>query len=90
MVLCSHGLWCIFEKTDKQPNAPQYTLYRQSKFEGSDRQIRSMILRRLLVSHRIHKDELIASIDREPERVLRILQDLCDENLLYVMSNISA
>ena len=37
---------------------------RQSKFEGSDRQIRSMILRRLLGSRKIHKDELIACIGR--------------------------
>ena len=55
---------------------------RQSKFEGSDRQIRSMILKQLLVARKIHKDVLIASIDREPERVLRILQDLCDEKLI--------
>ena len=55
---------------------------RQSKFEGSNRQIRSMILKLLLSSRKMGKDELIASIDRERERVVRILQDLCDENLI--------
>ena len=57
---------------------------RQSKFEGSDRQIRSMILRRLLAARHIHKDELIASIDREQTRVLRILNDLCNEKLIVL------
>jgi A/G-specific adenine glycosylase len=54
----------------------------QSKFEGSDRQIRSMILKILLVSGPLKQEELVGLIDREQTRVSRIIDDLCKERLI--------
>ena len=62
-----YGVYLKKQTGNPTRRSTHYT--RQSKFEGSDRQIRSMILRRLLASGHMHKDELVASIDREPERI---------------------
>jgi len=78
--LMDYGVFLKRQAGNPTRRSTHYT--RQSKFEGSDRQIRSMILRQLLVARKIHKDELIACIDREPERILRLLNDLCDEKLI--------
>ncbi len=48
----------------------------QSKFEGSDRQIRGMILQVLLDQPGISQEGLLSEISKEPARVMRILHDL--------------
>ena len=80
--LMDYGVFLKRQARNPGRRSAHYT--RQSKFEGSDRQIRSMILKRLLASRRVHKDELVASIDREQTRVLRILNDLCNEKLIVL------
>jgi A/G-specific adenine glycosylase len=54
----------------------------QTKFEGSDRQIRSTIIKILLARGVLKREELIALVDREPSRVLQIIDDLCKEKLI--------
>lgn len=55
---------------------------KQSKFQGSDRQIRGMILQALLDYKNVTRDELLSLIDREPARTEKILNDLVQENLV--------
>ena len=57
-----------------------YTI--QSKFEGSNRQIRSMILKNLLKQGEMTLEQCCALIDREPERIEKIVVQMCDEKLL--------
>lgn len=55
---------------------------KQSKFEGSDRQIRGLILQVLLDQPGIGQEALVAAVCKEPVRVMRILEDLCQENFV--------
>jgi A/G-specific adenine glycosylase len=56
-----------------------YTI--QSKFAGSDRQIRGMILK-LLTTEILSKQQLFDSIDRQPERIEKILNQLINEGFI--------
>ena len=54
----------------------------QSKFEGSERQIRGMILRLLTQEKQVTFQVLCQLIDREPDRIERNLQALCKEGFV--------
>lgn len=54
----------------------------QSKFEGSDRQIRGRILKKLTQVERLDKETLLLSLGGECERYERILADLCAEGMV--------
>jgi len=58
----------------------------QSKFEGSDRQIRGMVLK-LLIQKQVSKKDLFLLIDRTPERIERALNQLLDENMIQQKSD---
>lgn len=58
----------------------------QSKFEGSDRQIRGMILR-LLLKDSMTLQELCAVINREPVRIARIVEQIHTEGLIQKQDN---
>ncbi len=55
---------------------------KQSKFAGSDRQIRGKILDVLLEKKEISSYELIGILDEDAERVMKIIRDLLNENLI--------
>jgi A/G-specific adenine glycosylase len=55
----------------------------QTKFEGSDRQIRGMILKILTVQPWITFEELCNTIDREPHRIQKALFELQKEGFIY-------
>lgn len=64
------------------PNRKSAHYVRQSPLEGSDRQIRGMILK-VLLSHGLAREaDLINDIEKEPDRVRRILKDLENEGFL--------
>lgn len=54
----------------------------QTPFQGSERQIRSMIVKSLLNTEKQTLDQILEVIDREPERVKRIINQLCKEQLI--------
>ena len=56
---------------------------KQSKFQGSDRQIRGMILQILLDHPGIEQTQLIAMLDKNEQRVSKILHDLCVEGFAH-------
>ncbi len=55
---------------------------KQSKFEGSDRQIRGAIIRELTIAPRASVDELLARMQKDEDRVKKIITQLCADGLL--------
>lgn len=56
--------------------------HKQSRFIGSDRQVRGMILQTLLDHHILHEDDLAPLISKEPKRVAKILAELIEEKFI--------
>ncbi len=71
----------MLKKTCKNPSRKSKHHNIQSKFEGSDRQIRGMILRALLREPH-SRVQLHVAIDREDKRIDAMLTDLCSEGLI--------
>lgn len=78
--LMDYGVY--IKKQAQNPTRRSKHYARQSKFEGSDRQLRSMILRTLLASKTVNINDLITSFDRKSDHILRIIEQLCDEKLI--------
>lgn len=77
----------VLKKTVTNPSRKSKHHVTQSKFEGSDRQIRGMILR-LLLEKGMSMQQLCSIIDRDSERVMRIVEQLCNERLIQPQSDI--
>jgi A/G-specific adenine glycosylase len=60
---------------------------KQSRFEGSDRQIRGMIIRLLTDHGSLTKKKLLSSIDRDAQRVEKIALQLVVEGLISTSGN---
>ncbi len=74
----------MLKKNVSNPNRRSAHYTRQASFEGSNRQIRGMIIRHLLTRHNIHEQELIDLLDRDPERTRKILLRLEGEGFLVI------
>lgn len=70
------------KKAFKNPSRKSKHHTKQSKFEGSERQIRGMILRALTAHKALTFDMLCDLIDRQPSRIERNLQDLVNEGFV--------
>jgi len=70
------------KKTHKNPSRKSKHHVKQSKFEGSDRQIRGRILEQLLALGKCTREELCELCVCEPERLTRIAQELIDDALI--------
>lgn len=70
------------KKTVPNPSRQSKHHITQSKFEGSDRQIRGAIIRALTRCERMDKNELIDTISKDSSRVERILEQLIKEQLV--------
>jgi A/G-specific adenine glycosylase len=78
--LMDYGVF--LKKTYKNPSRKSKHHVKQSKFEGSDRQIRGRILEQLLALGKCSREELCELCACEPERLGRIAQELIDEKLI--------
>jgi A/G-specific adenine glycosylase len=75
----------MLKKTLVNPSRKSKHHAKQSKFEGSDRQIRGMILRILTQSHApISYETLIAVIQKDSERVSKIIDQMIKDKLLSI------
>lgn len=70
------------KKLHKNPARRSAHHARQSKFEGSERQIRGMILRLLAQKPALTREMFFDLIDREPQRVEKNLEELMREGLI--------
>jgi A/G-specific adenine glycosylase len=68
------------------PNPSRKSVHytRQSKFEGSDRQVREAILRLLTIKNYVSYLELQATIEQDSERLARIIQDLVKDGFITI------
>jgi A/G-specific adenine glycosylase len=68
----------------KMPNPSRRSAHhiQQSKFEGSERQIRGMIVKMLTQHSPLSYGQLVQLVDKEPQRVKKNLSALCAEGLV--------
>jgi len=76
----------ISAKTNPNRRSAHYT--RQSKFSGSDREIRGKILRLVLARKRMSVEDLERAIPRPRARIMKVIADLSREGFLKVRGNI--
>ncbi len=72
----------MLKKSMPNPNRRSAHHTKQSKFEGSDRQIRGIVLRLLTEFPSLYLSELLSLIDRDAQRIEKVLFDLCSEKLI--------
>lgn len=77
----------MLKKTIGNANKQSASYTRQSTFEGSERQIRGMIIKLLTQFISLSYDELLNLIPRLPERIDRNLQVLCREGMVKEINN---
>jgi A/G-specific adenine glycosylase len=70
------------KKEAENPNRRSAHYTRQSPFEGSDRQIRSLILKTLLAKPRLSMSQLLKAVGRGAKRSKRIIDQLGEEGFL--------
>ena len=73
----------MLKKTLPNPSRRSKHYTQQSQFEGSERQIRGMILKAATTKKVFSFEDLCCCIDREPERIRRNLEELCAEGFLH-------
>ena len=72
----------VLKKRTTNPNRRSASYTRQSRFEGSDRQVRGRILALVLEEGRVTEEEVVLRVCEEPGRVRRILGDLAREGFV--------
>ena len=72
----------MLKKEVINPNRKSAHYQKQSPFQGSNRQIRGLVLKVVLEEPSITESILLAKIKREPEQVKAVLQDLQKEGFL--------
>lgn len=74
----------MLKKNVSNPNRRSAHYTRQAPFDGSDRQIRGMIIRQLITRHDMFEQELIDMIDDDPARIKKNLHRLKEEGFLIL------
>lgn len=75
----------MLKKTMVNPSRKSKHHHKQSKFQGSDRQIRGMILKLLTQSSQAMSiEKLTAMIDKDHSRTKKIIEQLENEKLIFV------
>lgn len=72
----------MLKRTIPNPSRKSAHHASQSRFEGSDRQIRGKILRFLLKKPQSREDDILLELQETPERVTKILADLEKEGFI--------
>lgn len=78
----------MLKKSIPNPNRTSAHYTRQSKFEGSDRQIRGMILKILTTRSGASFHDLCSFIDREPTRIKKALSELHNEGFIKMVHDV--
>jgi A/G-specific adenine glycosylase len=83
--LMDYGVWLKSQHKNPSRKSAHYT--KQSKFDGSDRQIRATILKLVTEKDMINSVDIFIKINDDQERVERIIQQLENEN--FIIKNIN-
>jgi A/G-specific adenine glycosylase len=88
--LVAHWYWALMDygayltKIIPNPNKKSKHYTKQSKFEGSDRQIRGKILEILLDKKSQTFDQMVSNLKEDEERVGKIIEDLEKESFVLI------
>jgi A/G-specific adenine glycosylase len=77
----------MLKKHIQNPNRRSAAYTRQSRFEGSDRQVRGLVLKKLLEKGEMDENELIALINENRERVEKIIHQMKHEGFIQQKKN---
>jgi A/G-specific adenine glycosylase len=80
-------LGSALKKTVPNPNRRSVHYSKQSPFEGSDREIRGIIIRMLLVEPGMSEKQLLAIRIEDPVRIKKILAALISEGFIVIQKN---
>jgi A/G-specific adenine glycosylase len=80
-------LGSALKKTVPNPNRRSVHHSKQSPFEGSDREIRGIIIRMLLVEPGMSEKQLLAIRIEDPVRIKKILAALISEGFIVIQKN---
>ena len=72
----------MLKKNIPNPNRRSAHYVRQSRFEGSDRQIRGAVLKLLLKHPQMKKSEIVKCFETPASRVNKILDQMQEEGLI--------
>ncbi len=78
--LMDYGVMLKSKMVNPNRRSAHYT--KQSKFEGSHRQIRGAILHLLIEAGSQHKEKLYTAIDREPDAIDKAMEELVNEGFV--------
>ena len=70
------------------PNRKSLHYTKQSKFEGSDRELRGEILKLLLKKSSIDKKEIVSETKENPERIEKVLKTLIKDKFIKQKGNV--
>jgi A/G-specific adenine glycosylase len=82
--LMDYGAW--LKKAVPNPNRRSAHYVRQSPFHGSDREIRSWLIRLFVNTPELPESNILHNIPGEPVRIKKILKQLIRENFLHYQS----
>jgi len=84
--LMDYGAY-LGRRTKENPNRRSAHYVRQSRFEGSDRQVRAGIVRLVLAQKHLTTRQLSGKLRQEPERIERIIASLTHEGFIKKTKN---
>lgn len=83
--LMDYGVFLKKQCVNPSKKSAHYTV--QSRFEGSDRQVRGMVLRLLTQNTFLTSRQIIESVQKEPDRVTVIVQKLAQEGFVIIQDD---
>ncbi len=83
--LMDYGVFLKARQVNPSRKSAHYT--KQSRFEGSDRQIRAKILKIIVDTEKITHQEILDLIGKDTERVKKIISQLVAEEFIQKMNN---
>jgi A/G-specific adenine glycosylase len=84
--LMDYGVWLKGQGKGMNSKSRHYT--KQSKFEGSDRQIRAAIVRYLAKQGKTSVDNLVKNLDFDGDRIEEQIQKQYEEGMIHIRSGI--
>jgi A/G-specific adenine glycosylase len=78
--LMDYGVWCKSQHINPSRKSAHYT--KQSKFEGSDRQIRAKIIKLIMEKETLAHQDMVTIINKNVERVEKIIDKLVAEDFI--------
>jgi A/G-specific adenine glycosylase len=72
----------MLKKGLRNPNRKSVHYRRQTRFEGSHRQVRGMVLKEIISEHRVTVSSLAKELDQSPEKIREVLSELQREGFI--------